>query len=608
MRSFGVFGCGLVVCFVGAQVLAACSSDNAGSDVTCGYGTVLQAGKCMLQCGPGTVLVDGQCMVGSGASGAAGQGSMEEAGESGVGTPAAGGGAGRAGAGNGSGGKAEVGGASGVAGAVAAGGSSGSSGAAAAGGTSNVAGAAGALGVSGAGGASATPHWLAFNHSDGDFAYDVTRFPSDSGLVQLSAKAGFGFSVGPWSPDGRWLVYLDRSDLYVRDMSSAQPGPAQLLLAAPAFPTGFGPRFQWSADSKSLAVVAGTVLYVFDPTIDAPPIHTLTTTLASACCVYSVVWAPAGNHLEYIDSAGTHVVPVQAGAPGADMLLSAGTSKGWSPDGQSLVSTSLGNVTLTNITGAAPVTVTVSAPTVAVPSTVQLLFNADGSELAYVGMQTRSLNDIYLVKLKPTVGSPVLLSAGLNATTSVTGVSSWSTSGRWIVFGASDSSAPGSSRLAVDVSGAAPSAPVSLKPADAQSYQWLPGQPNKALSGTSNSTLFGLADFSNPTADPVSVTGAFASALSPATDVFAYATTGSLVVRDLDALTPAVSVPIDLSGSTTFHWSPDGNFIAAVSGSSSYQQRLVRLSGATPSTAVPIYGTSTNVAGAPVDVWQPVFR
>jgi hypothetical protein len=79
-------------------------------------------------------------------------------------------------------------------------------------------------------------------------------------------------------------------------------------------------------------------------------------------------------------------------------------------------------------------------------------------------------------------------------------------------------------------------------------------------------------------------------------------------VRDLDALTPATSVPLDLSGSQSFRWSPDGNFIAVVSGSSFYQQRLVRLKGATPSTAAPIYGSSTSAVSAPSDAWQPVFR
>jgi hypothetical protein len=159
----------------------------------------------------------------------------------------------------------------------------------------------------------------------------------------------------------------------------------------------------------------------------------------------------------------------------------------------------------------------------------------------------------------------------------------------------------------VDVSGALPTAPVPIKPADAQSYLWLPAQPNKAL-GTSGGSLAYLADFLAPNLGPVAVTGMSFDALSPATDVFVYSTPGSLVVRDLDALTPAVSVPIDLSASQPIRWSPDGNFIAAVSGSVPYQQRLVRLDGATPSTAVPIYDTSANAVGASIDAWQPVFR
>src|SRR5215216_3285108 len=219
--------------------LAAGACSGGDDAPTCGAGTVLRGNECVAagasgaggdpQCG------DGEC----GASGAAVAGGAPplDGGSANGGTEMLDGGAGAGGAGIGGGGGAEP------------------------------------LGGAGAGGADnpLRTRWLAFEHEDGAFAYDVTRFPDQDALLQLSTG-----SLGSWSPDGRKLLYSKQNAWYVRDMSAETPEPAVLLVESQ-----LAPRLTWSADSKSIAMTQGTTLSVFDPSEAAPSLQPLTTTLTS---------------------------------------------------------------------------------------------------------------------------------------------------------------------------------------------------------------------------------------------------------------------------------------------------------------------------------------
>jgi hypothetical protein len=122
---------------------------------------------------------------------------------------------------------------------------------------------------------------LTFDHYQGAFAYDVSQYPAPAGLFKLSSKAaGTGFSVGPWSPDGRWLLYQDLTDLFCRDMSQPEPGAPMLIASAVADRDRFNlARLSWSADSKSVALATGSSLVTFDPTHPGPKFNTVSSSI-----------------------------------------------------------------------------------------------------------------------------------------------------------------------------------------------------------------------------------------------------------------------------------------------------------------------------------------
>src|SRR5436190_9774887 len=99
--------------------------------------------------------------------------------------------------------------------------------------------------------------WLVFNQA-GVFAYDVTKFPADSGTTTLAADGYVSFSS--WSPNGRQVLYLSGGTLFARDMTTATPGDPALLVsglgAVSASP--IQQVFSWSPDAKSVVALRGT--------------------------------------------------------------------------------------------------------------------------------------------------------------------------------------------------------------------------------------------------------------------------------------------------------------------------------------------------------------
>lgn len=154
----------------------------------------------------------------------------------------------------------------------------------------------------------------------------------------------------------------------------------------------------------------------------------------------------------------------------------------------------------------------------------------------------------------------------------------------------------------VDLSGSTPSAPYQWVPFDLASLLWLPMQPNKAIG--SSMTSASLIDVSMPSADPVAL-NLLSYVLSPTRDLIAYAgSTADITIRDLDATSPPISVPLDyISSGTSLRWSPDGKFLATPAGITS-QLRMMRIDGGSPSAAISVYNSNGTVNSL---YWPPVF-
>ena len=257
---------------------------------------------------------------------------------------------------------------------------------------------------------------------------------------------------------------------------------------------------------------------------------------------------------------------------------------------------------MTDITGATPVTVTLSAAATASPTITSASVSANMSTVVYLGAQTRTLADLYLVKLTPSVSAPILISSGLAATAQVASLISWSSNGRWLVYSAFDSSLSSKTDWIVDLSGSTPGAPSQWLSSDLASLLWLPMQPNKAIGASSGSSS--LIDVSMPSADPVALNLA-SYVLSPTRDLLAYAaSTADVTIRDLDSMSPPVSIPLDyIAAATILRWSPDGKFIAVPAGITP-QLRMMRVDGAIPSSAISIYNSNGTVNSL---YWPPVF-
>ena len=476
----------------------------------------------------------------------------------------------------------------------------GAGGAVAGGGAGGNGGTAGAAGEGAIGGGSTGPHWLSFNHIQGVFAYDVSRYPDSAGLFKLSAKAaGAGFGVGPWSPDGRWFLYQDFADIICRDMNQAMPG-APLLIGTMIPDRDFSAlsvaRLSWSADSKSLALATGKSLVTFDPSHEHPTFNTVSASIQAAS------WAPAGNRLFYIDATGSHVVSVTAGQPGTSQPLDITLFKTWSPDGKLVAAISGVDLVLIDVTGATPAVVKVTSPSVAQPYVSNVLFSPNGKALAFTGAQTRATADLYYVSLDP-LGAPQPITGSPANSAGASNFAFWSPDGRWLGFNAN------SQRRAVDVANGALGVPFTLKAQSNSTFSWLTQTPNTFVAwGIAPGATFATYDLSKPDADPVGVltSASLDYGLSPVGDILAADDVDAVAIQDLHAPPPAADVRVYLASSTTqLRWSPDGRFLSIIAEDTGYRQEIIHMTGSTPSKPLPLGdGSGANITS----LWQPVFH
>jgi dipeptidyl aminopeptidase/acylaminoacyl peptidase len=567
--------------------VVACGSDQglANGGVTCGEGTVLQSGQCVVPTSDGGAA--GNASQGGQSHGGSGGKDEAEAGTAGEGEADAGSaGATQEDAGSGFGGSSSGAGGFGLAGN---GGSAGS-------------GLAGSGGTAGTGGSGSVPgpNWLTVGKSDATFAYDLSKFPATSGLVSLETSSTFS---PVWSPDGHWLMYQKSSEVYARDMRAAVPGPPLLLASSVGLGTALN-FLTWSADSKTAAVAitqstspsAPITLQVFDPTHSAPLLHTL------GSSVSSFSWAPVGDRVVFTDAGVTHVLRVESGVPGSDLILAGSGKFSFSPDGNSVACVSSNQLTLTDLTQTAPTPVALTNPSVSAPTVLQAVFSADGASMLFMGAQVRDgARDLFKVALKPAVGAPVRVSNGLTGAVTV-GAFSTSPDGKWVVYGVTDPAGPSTSSWAVNLSGANPSTPVQVSAQPTSSNSWVHNGSERFLTLTSPGVS--IVDVANAATSPLDgVSGSPSYLLSPVSALVAYGSSGGshLYVRDLDHLETLASDILVGSELNSWRWSPDGKFLAVFDSSSPSKLRLIHLEGTTPTTAVPV--TSGNLS---TFTWQPI--
>jgi TolB protein len=141
-----------------------------------------------------------------------------------------------------------------------------------------------------------------------------------------------------WSPDGRWLAYLDLGWRSIKLVSS-DGSPGQLA----EVPNGpFTENFAWSPTEDVLAIAPSNGgLYLVTPSGEVR--------LLAEGLIASFAWSPDGQSLAYVTSlpsgsqasasAAIFTIPVSGGEPqqrylaeGSDIVLA-----GWWPDGQGLL-------------------------------------------------------------------------------------------------------------------------------------------------------------------------------------------------------------------------------------------------------------------------------
>jgi len=482
------------------------------------------------------------------------------------------------------------------------------SGGAAAGGTG------GTTAEGGAGGSAPTSsahRWLAFSQ-DATYVYDVTKYPASDALISI----GDG-GLGPWSPDGQKLIFGDKGAYYVSDMSTDEPRPPTILVTPPAPPSstlGYGVQpINWLADSKSVAMIAGTTLSTFDPAQAAPGIHVITSTLKA----YS--FAPKGSKIIYLDAAGAFVVDVSAGIPGASVPVNVtGSTIVWAPTGLAVATLKTGNLALTDLSAVPPVTSMLTAAATATPSVSQIAFSPNGKKLAFCGNQERAHSDVYVIDLGGAAGNvtrvyPALSDTGSAVLSTGYRFSAWSLDGKWLTYSASDNASAAAAELfAVDVSGSVPATPVKF-PGAFQYWIWSPV--SDSLFGLNISVAAGSSF--NPQTPAVAPVTLFTAA-GPISNVTLNGTAtalGYLTKYDLhlvDAVNPQ-NPPADIvldagyDGTGTWAWSADSKFIAVTDALTSYvtpryQIRLLRTDDITASTPIVLHpSTTTTVRFA----WQP---
>ena len=619
--------------------MVGCGSDSSSEGgVSCGPGTVLSGDQCLPQCGPGTELQGVQC-VPSGTAGNAGSG-FSSAGKSGSGEAGetSGGQAGaapdeEAGAPNMTGGGT---GSAGQAGSQSNGGGGASGGKAGAAGTGGFGmGASGSAGVAGAAGhgpvsPSAGP-LLTFSHSDGVFLYDAAQFPDSSGLTKLTTKAaGTGFGVGPFSPSGQWLAYVDGGDLYVRDVSGGQPGAPVLLLDEPGafdITTASGRHCYWSADSKSLAFVSKGTAYVLPVNQSAPSVQRYGVSQP----VPVLDWSPVGNRLALAQGNYTYVLEVDAGLVVKESLVANSAFKAWSPDGTSYAGTYSGLVTLTEVTGDVPVPHTLNTPTLLTPTITNVAYSATGATLAYMGAQERTGSstsasylppDLYTISLKPSLATSVRATSALDSNTGATaftfspsgdriayltqsvGPNPPSPSYRWNVLRVTGPQSGTSIPMASQTN----YIPYNPTNSPLSSAWWAPNGTKFITSGNSSypSDFQYIFDASGVIA-PLKLN--FFGASSNVEFAFAgqssiFAGGGyDLYLQDVDNPSAGYGQVSLSSINLPWSWAPSGKFIVATSRAGYIQPSLTRVDGIKVSTPVAIYPTTSS---AVINAWwQP---
>jgi Tol biopolymer transport system component len=457
------------------------------------------------------------------------------------------------------------------------------------------------------------PRWLVFGHATGTYAYDVTKFPSDTGSTVLNATDAA--ASAQWSPDARWLLYASANNLYVRDMTGAAPGDPVLLGSVAAS------TYSWSPDSQSVVVFRAPQLFAIDPHAAAPPFHPV-----GSSSIKTYAWAPSGSKLAYADDAGVYVVNVTSGTGGTPQLVEArradaggGDSLIWSPDGKWLGhGESDGNVALVDLRGATPVATLVTMPPLvrAFPKVVG--FRNDSQVFAFTASQTRQVADLYCVALGDPIGPATKLTPDLAGLDHVD-VATFNPSAPTFLYSVS------LGWFAVSFTGKAPNAPAALPlPASLFTpFDWVPGSSRLILlNGGANS--LNLVDTASASPQPVplfdpldgsarAIRGFHAS---PSGAVVAYQTGGNVGIVSLQDPAQKSSTPaaLGLSGGTvvTTSWSADSKFVAVVGEStgvspSTFQTSLIRVDGVLASSAVALKPPST--APAPsfriTVVWQP---
>jgi hypothetical protein len=451
------------------------------------------------------------------------------------------------------------------------------------GGTANSDAGTGTTGAAGggAGGDSSTQaatRWLAFEHDDGSFAYDLTKFPSQDGLFQLGDS-----TLGAWSPNGTKLLHGDQGALFVRDMSGASPGSPILLIDLPQSPS----LVRWSADSQSLAMALGATLSVFGTAHPAPQLNTITSTLAR----YS--WCPVGNKLLYLDADGAHVVPVVAGVPGTPQAVTGTTS--WSPTGQALAGiTASGGLAYRNLASDPPTLTQIFEATVPDTGLEGFFFSPDGSRIGTTGWKDDvERSDALYVNVLPTVGE--LTTAYTSPPVDVNSASiAWSPDSQWLIYDTDGS------LFAVNVTGASPGSPIPLEPGPSSEPTWLPNSVQLiTLDSSTNPTSLAILDLLAPE-DPLPLLSGVSFLdfqVNPQGTLFGYRTELALHLVDIAApQQPHVDIPLleSVGSIRSWGWSPDGTFIAAVTDPNADQQRLVRVDGTTVSSPIAIGDTSTS--------------
>ena len=442
------------------------------------------------------------------------------------------------------------------------------------------------------------------------YAYDVNQYPSKVGLFQLSSAppdmSDNTPAVGPWSPDGKKLLYRDGKDWFVRDMTTNPPGPALVVARAPVPPDrspGLA-QFSWSADSQTITWATGGQLLIGDPTLPQPSYSALAQDLVG------YEWAPAGNHLLYVETSNAHVVEVNAGKESTPRLFDPDMFTVWSPDGKYLLSITPdvsgsvnGDLTLTDVTGSTLASTVVTKPTIPQPNVTEVRFSADGSFLVFAGAQVRPWIDVFYVPLKPSIGAPVLISNGLaNTLVNVAHVLFLSPDGHWIGYSGSSFGGP-ELDFAVEMSGGVPVAQFPLQHEDDFSYSWLPKKPQELLAfGANNDDELLNLPASNPTFVPVD---SESQSLSPVADVLLWTSNpGQISLRDLDTLAPPTIIDAKLENSELL-WSPDGQFISLLDAEAEGDAiELIRVAGAVPSPRVAIAAPASPDSSS---LWPPVF-